>query len=852
MEEQTIYAVSAVTATPVAVNVTPETELPKVFEWKLFKKDWTKTIFSKKKMKERVNISLIYGFIKAEMGIAYQGNPRYDGVPFEIKTELDQVKYLRNQYDKKQKYIKMVHILPSHKWGRTIPIGYASLSVLHRPTRHRFCEAEYVDIDMVNCQPQLINEICRQREIKNKYLTKYNSNPKLYRQKIADFHGTDKDTAKQLFVRLMFGGTYNTWLKDNDIQVNAEKRHALPYEIETEMGAVIDVVYTANQHIVKDCLKQNPKKWQNEGEKKRGVMGLWSQTIERRMMEDSVYYLHENKNFVIEDVVPCQDGLMILKDLYYDDICKELEANLKEKYGFELKFVVKPFDEAIEIPEWNEVRSYEEWVDELSAKKLADRFVLMRGDYIINNNAGIYIYYDGRWYDETDDKQRHRLTRYISEDLYEDRRLPIVDAVELDPDECDELLKMLRTNTSNGHSFKDIVRHTLSIQAGKYSAIKFDEKPFLLGFENGVMELNTGVFRPYKYDDYITLTTQYEYKKPDYSSEENLAMRETLIALMAEIQSVPDALALLYLILCSALDGINYQKFWFYNGKGGNGKGLINRLMRHILGDLLSYSPKEELLKECGKSGGGASPDIADLRHKRYIIFTEMGGTIKLTSFRRLTGGDQFTGRQLYGGNQRFYLNATICGEFNNPPDFDAKAQEADYRRAIDFGFKNNWTDDPEKIDKEINGIFYRKANTYYTSNEFITTASPIFLDILLEHYKKNWTESGIEFIIPDDIRRASKKLVDGTNVFKQIFDELYEVVEDEKCEMKYSVIWSEIEHHEKYKGLNKQSKRQYTRDALYEWLEANFKSKGGNANRAMKIIGIRRKFEEEDNEEMD
>ena len=51
--------------------------------------------------------------------------------------------------------------------------------------------------------------------------------------------------------------------------------------------AVIDVVYSTNPQIVKDVVKQNPQKWKNDGEKKRGVMGLWSQTIERRILVSS-------------------------------------------------------------------------------------------------------------------------------------------------------------------------------------------------------------------------------------------------------------------------------------------------------------------------------------------------------------------------------------------------------------------------------------------------------------------------------------------------------------------------------------------------------------------------------------
>jgi len=820
MEE---IALDAYPALPIAVNVEPELNVDavKVFEWKLLKTAWTKSIFTKKKMKERIDINLIYGFIKSEMGISYQGCSRYDGIPCEIKTELDQIKYLRNQYDKKQKIIKMAHCLPKHKWGRTIPIGYSSLSVLHRPTRHRLSEKEYIDIDIVNCQPQLIQEICKQRGIKVEALEKYCRNPKKYRAYVAEYHDCDKDTAKQLFVRLMFGGTYNKWIKDFDIQKNENNRYKLPHDIEGEMGAIIDAVYTANPHIAKDVLKQNPKKWVNEGEKKRGVMGLWSQTLERRIMEDSIWFLHENKQFVVEDVVPCQDGLMILKDLYYDDILKDLGKNILDKYGFNIEFVVKPFDESIEIPAFEDVKSYDEWVDCLSSKRLADHLVVMKGDHIINNK-GVYVFYNGRWYNETNERERNRLTIIVSEDLYEDRKSPIQDAVELTEDEVDSLLKTLRTNTSNGAIFKDIIRHALAIQAGKHNHIKFDERKDLLGFENGVIELPTGNFRPYEYSDYITLTTLYEYHPPDYTKEEVKKLRKEIEGLMQSIQDKPDHLELLYQILCSGLDANAYELFFFFNGRGGNGKGLIGKLMRCILGDNFAYSPKESLFNSL--AGEGASPDVADLQYKRYVGFCEMGGVIKARCFKKLTGGDKMTARQLYNNNSGFEMHSTNIGEFNNPPDFDEKLGDSIARRAVDFGFTNNYTTDPNRIGKTINGISYKEANEYYNTSEFVGKASPILLDILLEKYRKYWdiSKKQIVFIIPDDIRRATTTLLNTMDIFHRLINAEWEVNDDSK-KVSGVELWTYIKNSDDYRGLPSRTKKQYSREAFYEWLGENY-----------------------------
>jgi len=114
-------------------NNAPETAPePTPFNWTLNRAEWTTTIFAKKKMRERCNIRLIYGFIKAEMGIAYGGLSRYSGMPSEIKTELDLVKNYKNLWKEKEKYFSVAHTLPKHKWGRTIPNKYLSPSIILR------------------------------------------------------------------------------------------------------------------------------------------------------------------------------------------------------------------------------------------------------------------------------------------------------------------------------------------------------------------------------------------------------------------------------------------------------------------------------------------------------------------------------------------------------------------------------------------------------------------------------------------------------------------------------------------------------------------------------------------------
>ena len=121
-------------------------------------------------------------------------------------------------------------------------------------------------------------------------------------------------------------------------------------------------------------------------------------------------------------------------------------------------------------------------------------------------------------------------------------------------------------------------------------------------------------------------------------------------------------------------------------------------------------------------------------------------------------------------------LVATIVMEFNNSPNLDGKPQRADYRRIIDLFFPVNFTDDPNKIDKIIDGIQYKEGNTYYETQEFIHKVRDCFLDMLLGVYrtfKDPEGDKGIIFTIPKSIRDRTEKFIENQNVFLKLFNYL-------------------------------------------------------------------------------
>lgn len=115
-----------------------------------------------------------------------------------------------------------------------------------------------------------------------------------------------------------------------------------------------------------------------------------------------------------------------------------------------------------------------------------------------------------------------------------------------------------------------------------YQDATFSEKidtinPYLLAFENGVFDLNTGKLRNALPDEYISITTGYE-----YDNEINEEADDLILEKLHEI--IPDNEEFEYIMtklsFCLIGENINEELFTFYGEDGRNGKGIIFSTLR--------------------------------------------------------------------------------------------------------------------------------------------------------------------------------------------------------------------------------------------------------------------------------
>ena len=314
------------------------------------------SIYSNKTvLNEYIEENRLESLIQNEIGIEFNSShyQRQHG----FTSERDQYnKFLQFCYNKKEHCFKIKLCNSSHSWGRIKAFMHLTLSVMHRPTRHALCEGIYKDVDITSCCQTIFMNIVKSNNMSHDYprLFEYVSNRNNLLSIYQEKYNMSRDKIKNLFTGIGFGGSANTWFEENNIENDND---IFITELNKEYYKLADIIYEDNRNICEDILKAEPNRFIKYttpetllSKKKRTTMAMVYQTAERYCQESCIDYLCSNKGFNIKDIVPCQDGFMILKNLYYDNICNDCSMIIKQKFNIDLEFVIKPFDEKIYIP----------------------------------------------------------------------------------------------------------------------------------------------------------------------------------------------------------------------------------------------------------------------------------------------------------------------------------------------------------------------------------------------------------------------------------------------------------------------------------------------------------------------
>jgi P4 family phage/plasmid primase-like protien len=256
---------------------------------------------------------------------------------------------------------------------------------------------------------------------------------------------------------------------------------------------------------------------------------------------------------------------------------------------------------------------------------------------------------------------------------------------------------------------------------------KLDTQVNLIGFENGVYDLDEKVFREGRPEDYMTMSVGY-----DYTEQVDEAIRADIFAFINSIQPTGEMAQYLLKVMAYMICGNKYLEFlWFLTGLGRNGKGVLCTLTDATLGDY-AYQPKPEIFTNAMK-GTGPNPEIAQMKGKRCIMSSEPDDTdasaFKVNRLKQWRGNDKIQARGMYENAFTFQPQFGILISMNDMPKLD-KVDEAIActLKVIDFPFK--FTNNPQgPFEKPMDsGLKLRFEQLAYRQQ---------FMLILIEYYHK-------------------------------------------------------------------------------------------------------------------
>ena len=331
--------------------------------------------------------------------------------------------------------------------------------------------------------------------------------------------------------------------------------------------------------------------------------------------------------------------------------------------------------------------------------------------------------------------------------------------------------------------------------------IIWNSKKYLLVFENGVYDLQKNILSKGNQDDYMSLSTGYDYQEETY---DKITKIKDLIKQIFPIESERNAYMT---ILASGLIGQTQEYFIIANGGGGNGKGVLNELFLKSIGNYGTIVPNNIILNDIK---AGNNPELCLLEDKRFVVMQEPSEgdnyksvKINQSTMKQLTGGGTHKFKDLFQKSNKMEKNIyiTLILECNKKPLLSGTIDESSSRRLIDVLFRSTFTQNKELLEHATKDDYIFEADTYYKSIEFKEEYKNSLMQIVLKDYlpeflkkKENLTE-----FLPESIKERTKLYLEESDIWYSWIKDNYEFSEPPKKrkDIKYVQI---KDIHEKFK----------------------------------------------------
>ena len=359
----------------------------------------------------------------------------------------------------------------------------------------------------------------------------------------------------------------------------------------------------------------------------------------------------------------------------------------------------------------------------------------------IKNNIW-YEYKKHRWYEIDSGTTLRMIISRQMHDIYIKKSSEVIESLK-GVDQGDPPYAALRNRSNSiseicsllkkSPSKNNIMREARELFYDRNFIDKLDQNPYLLCFNNYVVDFKTKTHRHGLPDDYISKCTHTDYV------DANDAKYKTQVAeirsFIKEIFPNKDLEEYMWQHLASCLVGTNEnQTFNMYTGSGCNGKSKLVELMSKGLGDYKATVPIT-LVTQTRKAVGSTSSEIVQLKGVRYAVMQEpsKGDKINEGIMKEITGGDPLQGRALFQESVTFMPQFKLVVCTNNLFEINSN-DDGTWRRIRVCEFMSKFMEKPNE-DQET----FSKENFPYQFkidkkiDEKFSKWAPVFMSLLVE-----------------------------------------------------------------------------------------------------------------------
>jgi P4 family phage/plasmid primase-like protien len=419
--------------------------------------------------------------------------------------------------------------------------------------------------------------------------------------------------------------------------------------------------------------------------------------------------------------------------------------------------------------------------EEASTYKLAKAAKELIGEYFVSTDSqtsgAIWYFnkYKHRW---TNKRGYDELSIYLSEDfckVYEDRVAKLEES--LDKESTDKE----RTLTRVAHIRKNIIEKLRNVSF-KSLLIKelcvlisdeefednLDSNAHLIGFNNGVFDLDRQIFRDGHPSDLISLGTNIDYQPYD----PNDPMTAKIFKVLEDIHPTRENREYWLKTMACALHGRRTQQsLYMWIGSGSNGKSTLIDLTQKAFGDLMD-TPHVSLLTKPIQNNGGPNPLIVGLKGKRLVIFLEPEHTDRISSsfMKQLFGGDTLKARTLHA---KHYVS------FRSQMMGIVSCNDLPHVQSNDFGTWRRIRTIPHPTEFTANPVKPHQRMIDTSVDDDLEKMAEPFMGILLDYYAKyihsyNPAEKFKRFSEPDDVTKGTREYQTDCDFYADFVNDSY------------------------------------------------------------------------------